>query len=732
MSVDKIARDAVAALKAAARVKLADDLYIVGRPDLVPASVEVFRDNRVAALTTTDGRQWMVVGDKLMIPRTNIDANDQVIFLPGFTGTPLSVILFGDGRVSSLIEVSGRRWFYSAGWTVGETVDQTRKIVTDVFVPGFVGTIEAVSLFTDDRASAVIDNTGKRWFYSGGWTYAAATASGDLSVDVLIYGSSVGGQTAAARAKMRGKTVAVIEPYPSYGGAHAHGLCWVDKPELGQVDGDWNKTIGGLTRSVYFDKVAELEGQGFNGRWKAKSSTYERAAQAIIAKYADMAFLDVQIDGPRNLYVETDGVSGLRDIKGVMTPRGLIRCGVAIDASYEMDLSAAATGPQGVLYGRESASAYNEPLAGVTNRTIWQNSAQSYPWRDYNGSSPASLSDLPTDLPLILPDPQAAIGSGDRSVQAYNFRLNHTRNPANYLPFDKPSGYDHRYALLLAESNIVRRNLTTICRQSGSLGWMGLVGSGDRYQWNQFDLANLQEDYTLASWSKRREIMANHVFLTKCLFWFIANDPKAREYGMAALQDDLNDVTRPAGFAASGPVGLCADEFQGSPVGNGWPYWMYVRETRRLKARRIMTQLDQMSVANGGTPTKADTVGKWAYVWDKHVSTLQKVNDGAGVPYTNRFAQEGGTAGLTAWYQMSADMMWPDASLNMRNLIVPVCSGNTSVAWGPQRLEAAYGILGEAAGENAAWLADNPTMRAEQQPYSDLRARLIERGSILD
>ena len=50
-------------------------------------------------------------------------------------------------------------------------------------------------------------------------------------------------------------------------------------------------------------------------------------------------------------------------------------------------------------------------------------------------------------LPEINPGPLAAPGSGDKKVQAYNFRLILTNDPANRLPFPRPKGYDRASSL---------------------------------------------------------------------------------------------------------------------------------------------------------------------------------------------------------------------------------------------------------------------------------------------
>ena len=90
-------------------------------------------------------------------------------------------------------------------------------------------------------------------------------------------------------------------------------------------------------------------------------------------------------------------------------------------------------------WGREASAEYGEDLAGVRGNTP----KHQFLW-------PLSAYDEHHQLlPEIDPGPLAAPGSGDKKVQAYNFRLILTDDPADRLPFARPPGYDRsRFALL--------------------------------------------------------------------------------------------------------------------------------------------------------------------------------------------------------------------------------------------------------------------------------------------
>ncbi|PNU06472.1 FAD-dependent oxidoreductase [Novosphingobium guangzhouense] len=708
---------------------------------------------KAAALVDYDGRTVAATLDEIE-PKVAEFVGAVDVFIPGYPDLSVSTgAIFNDDRAAKFSTVDGREWRFINGRLSAMLTDTAANDV-DVFVPGFTSTISEVTGTNDDRTSYIIDAAGRRWWYDAarGWTYGAATAAGIRHFDAVIYGSNPAGLMAAARLKLRGKSVCVLEPYTIFGGMHACGLGMVDRPTNLQGGADSIKCIGGLTRSLYFQSVANIVGtEDPDLKWQAAAHVYEQVAQNILIEYADLAIADVQIDGPRSLRIDTNAMTGEKTIRGVFTREGYISGDVFLDCSYEMDLGAAALGKAGYRVGRESQEETGEAWAGVAPRIVFPQMSSSYAYYTGDGA-PLDFSSIPTDLPVLIDDPQATAGQADGNVQAFNFRLNLTRDPDLYVPFEKPAGYDYRYCLPFLERIAQRMNLAagagaylkpTICRDSDSFGWRYPMFSArgadgpitNRWQFNELDLLNFQIGHAEGNRAKRSTMLDEHAFISKSLFWFIAFDPKAREYGLAALQDDLNDVTQPDGFAHVGPLGLCADEFQSSKFGNGFPPHTYVRECRRLIAQYIMSYFDQAPVADGGTPTKATSIGLYGYSWDMHSLLRQWVRNGS-INANDRIAVEGpwpGQEAKTALYQMPAEMMWPALALKSRNLIVPVCAGNTHLAWAPDRLEPNYGIRGEAAGENAAWYLDNLVSGAavHDQPYPNLAGRLTERGSIL-
>src|SRR5207249_10055515 len=110
---------------------------------------------------------------------------------------------------------------------------------------------------------------------------------------------------------------------------------------------------------------------------------------------------------------------------------------IFIDSSYEGDLMAQA----GVSYtwGRESSEQYGESLAGIRGETPKHQFTVNLSPRRPDGKL----------LPEIHDHPAGKPGAADKKVQAYNFRMCFSDDPANMVPFPKPPGYTpKRYELL--------------------------------------------------------------------------------------------------------------------------------------------------------------------------------------------------------------------------------------------------------------------------------------------
>src|SRR5690606_11181167 len=143
-----------------------------------------------------------------------------------------------------------------------------------------------------------------------------------------------------------------------------------------------------------------------------------------------------QIEVHRDEWLNRESGVKMKDgeIASIQTLSGKVYSGkIFIDATYEGDLMAAA----GVDYhvGREANAVYGERWNGVQvgvyqHGHYFQDSISAYKIPGYPSSGL---------LPEISPNPPGKNGEGDQLLQAYNFRMALSRNPANRVPFAKPA-----------------------------------------------------------------------------------------------------------------------------------------------------------------------------------------------------------------------------------------------------------------------------------------------------
>jgi hypothetical protein len=494
------------------------------------------------------------------------------------------------------------------------------------------------------------------------------------SFDVIVYGGTSGGVVAAVAAARQGANVALLEPGRFLGGMSSGGL--------GQTDHGNKKTIGGEALEFY-RRVGRHYGEPVT--WYFEPHVAEAVFHEMIAEAHVHVFTLHRL-------VEGTGVKkrGNR-IEEIHLDNGAIfRARIFIDATYEGDLMAQA----GVTYawGREGTSQYDESLAGVRPTD-----------KNHSFTFPIAAFDLKHRLlPEIQTDPRGVIGAADRKVQAYNFRMCLSSDPANQLPFPKPESYDpERYALLLQiiENWPVRRH--------HPLSFADLVGVSllpnhktDINNRGAFstDYIGKNWDYPNANYRRRAAIWQDHIFYTAGFFYFLANDPRVPEF----LRQDVRRW------------GLAKDEFLRT---NHWPQQLYVREARRMVGEYVMTQKDIQTDLH-----KPDSIGMGSYNSDSHNVQRYVQPDGS-------VQNEGNMEVPVKPYEIPYRSMLPMQS-TVVNLLVPVCVSASHVAYSTLRMEPVYMILGQAAG-TAAQLALASGGDVRQVDIAALRAKLATAGAVL-
>jgi hypothetical protein len=493
--------------------------------------------------------------------------------------------------------------------------------------------------------------------------------------DLVVYGGTAAGAITAVSGARNGLKVALIEPGNHIGGMVSGGLSHTD---VGK-----REVIGGYSLEFY-----------------ARAGTYYNLPQYLqdIAWYVEPKVAEtifrqmlqeagVTVIFNRRLR-EKDGVRKDSERIGAITMENGDRFAARIfaDCTYEGDLMAQA----GVSYtwGRESAEQYGESLAGVRSET---------PYHQFlvNLSPYAEGRKL---LPEISAEPAGQPGSADRKVQAYNFRMIFSHDPANQAAYPKPDHYDptrfELFARLLKAKPDLKMgqvlSIGAIPNQKADINNNGPFST---------DYIGKSWDYPNAGYQRRAEIWRDHEEYTKQLMWFLAHDSRVPP----ALQSEVNRW------------GLAKDEFTDN--GN-FPNQLYIREARRMTGVYVMSQRDIQTDLK-----KPDAIGMGSYNSDSH--NVQRIVNTEGW-----VRNEGDMQVAVTPYQIPYRVLLPKKT-EVKNLLVPVCFSATHVAYSTLRMEPQYMILGHAAGVAAA-MAIRGGLAVQDVDTAQLTKSLVSQGAVLE
>jgi hypothetical protein len=536
------------------------------------------------------------------------------------------------------------------------------------------------------------------------WMNQIAFGQNTKNYDLVIYGGTSAGVSAAIQASRMGKTVILIEPTNRIGGLTTGGL--------GQTDIGNKQAIGGIAREFY-QNVKIYYQQPENWKWQ-KSNEYKDGGQTrtdsgedamwTFEPSAALKILHQMLEPEKNITLvhnqRLDRKNGVTKRKGVITSvameSGEVYSGKAfIDATYEGDLMAAA----GVTYtvGRESNKQYGETLNGVhtadtartmTNQPSWNSINHNF----VNGVDPYREKGNPASglLPFINPKGPGKEGSANKGVQAYCFRMCLTNHPENRIPFEKPADYNELVFELLL------RNY-----EAGEKGfpWINSDMPNRKTDTNNrtgfsTDFIGQNYDYPEASYAEREAIAERHRNYQKGLMWTLAYHPRMAEH-------IRNEVSK---------WGMCKDEFT---EGNGWQEQLYVREARRMVSSYVMTQYNCE-----GLNVAPDPVGLAAYGMDSHHVQRYVTKEG--------FVKNEGNveARVKGPYPISYRSIVPKEK-ECKNLLVPVCVSATHIAFGSIRMEPVFMVLGQSAAI-AASMAIDKGIPVQKVNYNDLQKALLE------
>jgi len=471
-------------------------------------------------------------------------------------------------------------------------------------------------------------------------------------VDICVYGGTASGVIAAYTARKAGKTALLIEPGKYLGGMTTGGL--------GQTDIGNKHAVTGLARLFY--RRIGIHYNKFE-QWTFPPSVATKEINRFIED-GDVETIYLH----RIISAEKQGATirsiTLEKSDDPDTEHLTIRAKQFIDCSYEGDLMARA----GVSYftGRESNDEYNETLNGV----------QMSVYHQFPDSIDPYVKEGDPSSGLCWGISEASLqpyGSGDKCIQAYNFRLCLTDNPAIRRPFEKPASYDpSKYVLLARAVKRMSLNINEYLLFNRSM-------PDFKYDFNNrgplsTDMIGMNYDYPDGDYAVREKIWQEHVEYTKGLMYFMTHDESIPE----ELRNEI------------GKYGWAKDEFIDN---DNFPTQLYVREARRLNGEYVMTQHNCQ-----GKETVDDGVGLAAYGMDSHNCQRLVVN---GMVKNEGDVEYGGFPP----YPVSYRSLTPKRA-ECTNLLVPVCVSSTHIAYGSIRMEPVFMVLGQSAAVAAAMAVD--------------------------
>ena len=524
-----------------------------------------------------------------------------------------------------------------------------------------------------------------------------------ISADIVIYGGTSAGVTAAVQAKRMGISVVLVSPQQRLGGMTSNGL--------GSVDSSRQVLIGGIAREFYHrvwrhyqspdswrwqnSEAFGNRGQGTSGvdgdrrtMWVFEPNVAEEIFNSFIQENGIQVFKDEWLDRDEGLQMDQDRIISFTSLSGLRFVGKIF-----IDCTYEGDLMAAAGVPYKI--GREANEVYGETLNGVqtsiAQRNQFVNRIDPYVIR---GDATSGL------LTGVSDWSPTRDGSADHKVPAYNFHLCLTKVEENREPFSKPDQYEpERYELLLRTLNRGSRHILgqfeSIPNAKASINYNGAFSTG---------FLGFNYLYPDGKYLDRNVIINRYANFLKGYFYFLINDPRVP----AEIREEI------------GLWGLARDEF----INNGfWPEQINVLEARRMIGKSILTEHHVMGRKESNEPIALVS----SPISSNHVQRY-KASDDDG----NQFVLNEGDI----WVEIQKPYKIPFRSIlpqgsDCNNLLVPVCLSASHVAYSSIRSESVFMILGQAAATSAG-LAVEREFSLQNLPYQILRDQLINDGQILE
>lgn len=466
--------------------------------------------------------------------------------------------------------------------------------------------------------------------------------------EVLVYGATPAGIAAALSAAGAGRTVLLVEPTGRIGGLVTNGLSHTDFRTFEALTGtflDFTRRVQTHYAGDFGPDAAKVCFRGTHAEPGVNLKIFERML-------AEQPRIEVRT-GLRLTQVACE--DGVRITGATFGPTLSVRSLLYIDATCEGDLMAMAGVP--FRLGREARAEYGESLAPET---------------------------------------------ADAQVQAYNFRLILTQEPANRVLPPAPAGYRREDYLALVPMLAEGKFRSVFCQNTGGIykAHRPLLPHG-KYDINdvskglvRLSLPELSREWTEGDAAARDRLRDEYVRHNVGMLHFLQNDEAVPEKFRAEARE----------------WGLCRDEF----VDSGHvPPQVYVREGRRLVGLHVFIEGDTDAAAGDARSVlRTDAAASGDYGPNCHGTAHEGPRLGGS--HTGEFYKP------VAPYQIPYGVLVPR---RCRNLLVPVACSASHVGFCALRLEPIWTSLGQAAGL-AAHLAVEGGLPVQEVPVPKLQRLL--------
>ena len=478
-------------------------------------------------------------------------------------------------------------------------------------------------------------------------------------VDVCVYGATPSGIMAASAVKRAGRTVVIVEPSRWVGGILGAGIKPLEDCPNPAATGGMTKpllnTLGNSPEIIRASFEKLLADQGIEVVRELRVGSVEKSGGKILSASFDYAPFDA-LGSPPAAATE---VGRLR-----------VKAKVFIDAGYEGDLMSRAGVPYHVA--RESTQEYGEEAAGV------REPVELTPLDPYVKAGDAA-SGL---LPGITGRFTETIGSADPRIQAYNYRYYVTSDPARRAPLTPPAGYDAKdFELVGRYVEFLKASITDPKELKKSLarifpGWMN-AGEYNYHRNSLITMApvGISHLYADGDYAAKAQVWKAHQDYLRGLHHFMSTD--------ARVPEDFRKETAELGL-----------DLPRHPDTAGWPGQLYVRLTRRLQGRYVITAADVYNRTKVDDPVALAQYGIDTYPSRRVV--VEK--DGKTLIGLEGWMFVGGAHGPTKTpYPIPYRALTPHEA-DAPNLLVSVCFSASFLGYASARMEPTFMMCGEAAG----------------------------------